>query len=239
MALKDLIAQKAVLTEQAIEELVSELVRYDVEEKEIAVTPAFAKLSAKAKVLVYLVALQGWPFVTDDAPSTAAQPAHIERALGIPGGTLRPILKDLKDRHLISVRDGAYAVRTANLAAIRSVLEGKPDPNQGPGPKRAKAKRRDGDIEEGRDEAAKGKEPRKGSTHKKGTIGVTFDGWIDAGFFDQPRSLADVQKRFAKEGIILPQTSIPIYLLRAVRRGRLSRDEADVGGRKVWAYQKQ
>jgi hypothetical protein len=149
------------------------------------------------------------------------------------------VLKDLKDRHLIGVRDGSYSVRTANLDTIKSELDGKTSTSDNRRRKRAKAQSHSDGPDAADGEASQAREPRKSSTHKKGTIAGTFDGWIDAGFFDEPRSLADVQKRFAKEGIILPQTSIPIYLLKAVRRGRLSRDETDVGGRTVWVYQKQ
>lgn len=35
---------------------------------------------------------------------------------------------------------------------------------------------------------------------------------------------------------MVPQTSLPGYFLGAVRKGRLKRDEVDVGGKMVWAY---
>jgi hypothetical protein len=50
--------------------------------------------------------------------------------------------------------------------------------------------------------------------------------------------LANVQKKFRQAGLVVASTSIPQYLLKAVRNGRLSREEADAGGKLVWAYRK-
>ena len=63
MALKDLSVETA-LTEGAIEAIVTGYVRYVTSEKKLELTPEGAKLSGKAKVLIHLVALQGWPYVT-------------------------------------------------------------------------------------------------------------------------------------------------------------------------------
>ena len=93
MGLKDLIASKSSLAEDVIEEIVSEYVRYDTDHKAVFLTPEGHELSGKSKVLVYLVALQGWPFVIDDVVPTDPKPGEIEEHTGIPGGTLRPLLR--------------------------------------------------------------------------------------------------------------------------------------------------
>lgn len=235
MALKDLIAEKGALAEEAIEEIISDHVRYDPDEKAIAFTPAANELQNRAKVLVYLVALQGWPFVTKEAVPVDAKPREIAEHAGIQGGTLRPILKELKDRHVIAERGGRYFVRPVTLSAIKAELNAgeKSGVRQNPGrarPKRAKGSKPNAEpIEENKD-------VRRPPSKKAGNVGVQFDNWIDGGFFDEPKTLADVQKRFHKEGVILPRTSVPQYLLKAVRLGRLTREEADVNKKHVWAY---
>ena len=247
MPLKNLMAQKAVLTEDAIEALVSDFIRYDVDEKDIAFTPAAVKLSNKAKVLTYLVALQGWPFVLDEVVPTAAKPAHIEDRVAIHGGSLRPILKDLKDRHLIIVKNGEYSVRPSSISAIQSELEGAPSaPPKSRRPKRrGQASKEDDDAVETDSVSAMvdsdksvGLKPekKKRATGKNGGAAAEFELWIENGFFAEARTLSDVQQRFHKEAIMIPRTSIPKMLLGAVKRKKLSRDKAEVGGKLLWVY---
>ena len=235
MALKDLVAHRSALTEEVIESIISDFVRYDPDEKEIHFTPAAAQLPNKSKVLLYLVALQGWPYVVEEAIPTDAKPAHIEDRVHIPGGTLRPILKDLKDRHLIREKAGTYSVRGTSLAAVKSELDGVvPSPSK---PSVRRVARRRGAKSEPETGASLAK-PRKASA-RKGGLKDTFDGLINTGFFDQPRSLADVQNRFHEEAVIIPQTSIPSYLLGAVRANRLQRERQEVKGKQVWIYKRR
>jgi hypothetical protein len=253
MALKDLVAPKAALTEEAIESLISNYVRYDVDEKEIAFTPAANALSNKSKVLVYLAALQGWPFVSDDAISTTSKPAEMEQRIGIPGGSLRPILKDLKDRHLANVKDGSYFIRSSSIAAIHSEISSESTSDsptrrrkrQSPpkkvssaeGDATSAAKLSDPPIK-GRSTGSRGKSDSlsRRATAKNGGAAASFEAWISDGFFSENRTLSDVQNRFHKEAIIIPRTSIPALLLRAVRTKRLKREKMDVSGKSVWVY---
>jgi hypothetical protein len=122
MPLKDLTIKGTVLREKQIEELVSDYVRYDPDTKEIVLLPAANSLKNNAKVLLYLVALQGWPFVTKDPVPTDATPATIEHALHIPGGTLRPTLKGLKESHMIVAKGRAYSIHPAALAHIKEAI---------------------------------------------------------------------------------------------------------------------
>lgn len=242
MALKDLIASTSALTEEAVEALIKDYVRYDVEEKEIAFLPAAARLGGKQKVLVYLVALQGWPIVAkgQDIP-TAAKPARISERVGIPGGTLRPLLKELKDRHLIVPKAGAYSVRPASLAEIKKEMEG-----QAPVRKPAKSRRSSKTPERPKTAAPEATTPDEVKTKRKvpsgnvGDLTEKFNGWIQDGFFAKPRTLGEVRDRFHEQGDIVPRTSVPKYLLAAIRAkpARLVRTKADVDGKKVWVYTK-
>lgn len=239
MALKDLIASKAALTEEAVEGMIKDYVRFDLEEKEIAFLPAATQLTARRKVLVYLVALQGWPIVAkgQDIP-TAAKPAHIGERVGIQGGTLRPLLKELKDRNLIAQKSGAYSVRAASLADIKAEVDGKGSARKLPTPKRVAKPREKETPGEPKVVGGGPRAKRRAPSGKSGDLTAKFNGWIVDGFFKNSRTLADVQARFHEQGEILPQTSVPKYLLAAVRASppRLARTRADVDGKKVWVY---
>lgn len=118
MALKDLVGDRSKITEDAIERIVKDYVQFDPSEDVVAFTPSATILNVRQQVLVYLAALQGWPFVRDTPVATDARPAEIEAATGIPGGTLRPTLRRLVDAHLLTEQAGRYSVRPASFAAI-------------------------------------------------------------------------------------------------------------------------
>ena len=42
-------------------------------------------------------------------------------------------------------------------------------------------------------------------------MAATFERWIGEGFFDEPRTVLDVLKRFRKEAIMVPRTSLPAF----------------------------
>ena len=232
MALKDLVASKATLNEAAIEAIVSKYVRYDLDHKEVALTPAGAALPAKKKVLVYLVALQGWAFVSDEEVPHDASPADLGDRLGMPGGTIRPMLMDLKDRHFIASKDNRYSVRAANLPSITSELN--EDEGARAAKKPASARRK---AKEPAQAASPGRR-RNSSGGKRGSQAAKFEAWIDQGYFGQARSLNDVAKKFRQAGVIVARTSIPQLLLKAVRNERLNREEAEVAGKSVWVYRR-
>lgn len=122
MALKDLVGTKSAQAEEAIEGVVRGFITYDEAAREVVLTPEGMRLANRAKVLVYLTALLGWPFVIDAAVPTDAKPAEIETATGIAGGSLRPLLKEMLEARLLSSTDGRYAVRTTSLAAVAAEL---------------------------------------------------------------------------------------------------------------------
>jgi hypothetical protein len=241
MALKSLIASKASLAEDAIEKIIANFTRFDVDERAIVFTPEAHGLSIKAKILIYLVALQGWPYVVDQPVPADAKPADIGEDTGIPGNTLRPILKELKDRNVIVEQGGRYSVRAVALHAIKSELGGAPSQSR---PKKTRRKSKSTAVED----AATDKQSAGGADVKRvrrssglNNLAERFNELIEGDFFDKWKTLGDVQRQFHKEGIIVPQSSIPPYLLKEVRSRppRLERDKHDVNGKNVWVYKRK
>jgi hypothetical protein len=113
-----------------IEAIVSKYVRYYTDSLELGFTPESAELNSENKVLVYLVALLGWRYVIESPPVISTKPADLEKPLGIAGGTLRPLLKNLKDAHLIAPSAEGYTVREGNLEAISAAINGEKKPSR-------------------------------------------------------------------------------------------------------------
>jgi len=224
MPLKDLVANKSEIAEAVIEAIVSKYVRYYTDTFEIGFTPSGAELGGEKRVLVYLVALLGWRYVTDKPPEISTKPADLEKALGIPGGTLRPMLKALKDAHLIAPGTRGYSVREGNLEAIGAAISGEKKPARPKAPAaigRAKKERGDG----------------SGVRRSTGNpIATNIEAWIKTDFFQKPQTLHAVHRRLHEQGVIAPQTSVSGPLLRAVQQRRLKRQKIMENGKEVWAY---
>jgi hypothetical protein len=223
MSLKDLVAKKSEISEAVIEAIVLKYVRYYTDTSEIGFTQEGAELSGENKVLVYLVALLGWRYVTENPPVNSTKPANLEKVLGIAGGTLRPILKNLKDAHLIASSAEGYTVREGNLEAIAAAINGG-----------KKASRKNVELAR---RVATTKKPS--TTVKRSTgspISSKVDAWIKEGFFKTPRTLRVVCERLHEQGVIAQQTSISGPLLRAVQQGHVVRRKISENGKEVWAY---
>lgn len=256
MALRDLTVSGAQLTEQQIEELIGPYARYDPEAGTIVLLPPAAKLSLRQRVLLYLVALQGWPFVTDAPHATTARPGPLSEALRVGGGTVRPLLMAMKEEHLVLVTaKGEYSVAIAALDSIREELnrQSKPRSRRAAGqtaklptlpqvhrlPKPSAATEaqspRPAPSRPRVVEKSAGSVPRrKGKRH--GGESAVFVPWVEAGYFDQFRTFGEILERFHAQGRMLKSTSLPGYLLEATRAGVLDREKKDINGKRVWVY---
>jgi len=58
----------------------------------------------------------------------------------------------------------------------------------------------------------------------------------DEGFFEQPRSLGEIQETLAVHGWHYPQGNLSTPLVRLVRQRRLRRLQLTDGNKKVWKY---
>jgi hypothetical protein len=124
MSLKALVIKEADLTEDLIEKVVSPYCRYT-ENGKIIPNQNFSKLSVKKKILVYLVAKSGLPFVLEnDQVAISADNKELEFFTNIKGNTLRPRLSELRedgyvitesDLHKISNHAANYIINELKL----------------------------------------------------------------------------------------------------------------------------
>lgn len=229
MALKDLVADTSKIDEEMIEKIISNYIRYDPKVKKIIFTPEGGALKNNAKILTYLVALLGWRYVTDEVVSVSTKPADLETVLAIPGGSLRPALKSLKDAHLVYVDDGHYKTQAANLDSIQKAISGEK--------LAAKKSRKPKDAKNPSSEKVNDKE-KKGRKSASGDLQPLLQKWISESFFDEAKTIGELKTQYHEHAIIVKTTSLSGLLLKAVREGHLTRSKVDKNGRSVWGYKK-
>ncbi|WP_299324073.1 hypothetical protein [Parasphingopyxis sp.] len=120
MALKDLAASASSVNEEVIEQIVQDFVRYDIDEKSIVLTPDAGDLSNRGKILVYLTANEGWPYLDEPEYRVKTAPKDLELPLGIKPGSLRPTLKALQKENLLRKDKSDYRIVPANLSKIKA-----------------------------------------------------------------------------------------------------------------------
>ena len=234
MALKDLVTDHKMIREETVEKIVAPYVRYDPAARRIIWTPRANSLGNDTKVLVFLVAVLGWQYVLDASQDVATKPADLEAELDIAGGTLRPILKRLKDSHLLAVVDGHYRVQFANLGSIEAAVAGELPTAEWSNRRRKPARIKQEEV--GGERLDPVDKARKKSRGPSGGLKTFLTKWSSDGFFNEPKTLADLLERYHEHGIITKQTSLSGLMLEAVRDGLLARTKVDVGGKRVWAY---
>lgn len=233
MALKDLVADRGKITEEMIEKIIADYIRYDPGTYEIVLTPSGAALGNDAKILVVLVALMGWPYVVEETQSLDTRPAALEAVTGIPGGTLRPTLKKLKETHLITVVEGHYSARPANLDAIARAVLGEKVISL------AKRKVRKTDkLQEPRSEADQQPTPsvEKGKKKPGVPIKASLSRLLDQGYFSETRTLPQVVSRLHEQAIIAKTTSLSGPIAELVRETKLERKKVVEGKKELWGY---
>jgi hypothetical protein len=240
MALKDLISDRTTLPEQVVEGIVKDYVSYHPKDKKIGLTASASRLSNKQKVLVYLVALQGWPFVVDKEVKvpTDARSVDIENELAMRGGTLRPLLSHLLDLHLVINRNQRYSVNSASINEIRSHVVGFSGEDSAPRAQWKKSKFKN-EASDANSDKSTGKARRRAVTGSQGSKASVFRKWISDGWFNEDRSLREVHKQFTQKAIFVEIHTLPSYFLSAVRDGLLERRKKQIGNKEVWVYRKK
>ncbi|MXX99778.1 MAG: hypothetical protein F4Y67_03020 [Chloroflexi bacterium] len=116
MTLKSLYEEPAALDEKLLVGVLGPLIRLTpnpIDESEaIRPLPAFDELNRRQKVLTVLITQRARVSLGDiDAESLGVSPVQIEEWTGIPGGSLRPLLRRMLTDRIISQPDrGRYQV---------------------------------------------------------------------------------------------------------------------------------
>lgn len=110
MSLTDLVVDEAELQEAAIEKVVSSYVKYS-KEGNVIVDPKLLKEPIKKQIMVYLFAKSGLRFLikaTQDEIFVSNE--ELEKKLGLPGGSVRPNVKRLRDEGLLISKGGRHTI---------------------------------------------------------------------------------------------------------------------------------
>ncbi len=125
MALKDLTIDQSKVLEDLIEKNVSSYIRYETNQKIVVFLPeALRGLSVAKKIIVFLLALKGWPYVCDSEDiSQEAQPKDIAKAIVENGSTVRNNLQSLLKDGFVQKNVTKYSISTVATTRIEDFIK--------------------------------------------------------------------------------------------------------------------
>jgi hypothetical protein len=123
--LDDLLIDREQVNEELLREVLLPYIGIDADRKEIVPKQQWNSLNADRKVLIYLLARKAMVVLpTVQLEIEGALPKDIEDSTGIPGGTLRPKLRNLKRLGLLTQdREGRYYVPSHALSQMNELLK--------------------------------------------------------------------------------------------------------------------
>jgi hypothetical protein len=228
MALTDHVTDSAKLKEEEIESIITDFLKYDPTNKAVVFLPKTYGLSAEKKILLHLVALRGWRFVSkEDSPAADALPREIERVTGVPGGTLRPTLRALVQSKMLDCRKGRYEIPAHNLGRVRDAMAG--------GGSTVTSRSATSEHTKGKKKAS---HPNKKNSHHKPSLTEAFEKLLKDMWFKEGRTINQLKDKLDQEGVLVPLSRLPVHLLKAVREKppRLTRNKEGVNGKQIWVY---
>lgn len=118
-ALEELVVDVREVDRDLVATFLKPYLRIDGRSCAIVPMPAWAEVPNEARVLLYLVARKAMSALALPVGVEAASPLDVERATGIPGGSVRPALKKLLKARLVEREVGVGYV-VPNYAMLRA-----------------------------------------------------------------------------------------------------------------------
>lgn len=229
MALSNHTIDSTKVAEEQVEAIIDGKIKYDPINCSLVFLPATRDLSNDKKILVYLTALRGWPFLLKiNTPAEDASPLEITRVTGIPGGSARPLLRALADRKIIDVKKGRYQLPSHNLAVVASLLSGQSKSLVRP----------DGHVLISQINHKKGGKQREkhNSKNNKPTLSESFNVLLERKWFSGGKTIMQLKEKLDEMTIFPPLSQLPFHLLKACRGNELSRTKETRGKKNIWVY---
>jgi hypothetical protein len=126
MALEELLVDTRELDRELVGSVLFPYLRIDRATCEIVPLPAWDDAPNEVRVLLYLLARRAMRALELELPGArdAASPVEIERATGIPGGSVRPALKRLLKARIVAKQNGiGYIVPNYSMGRVREFVQ--------------------------------------------------------------------------------------------------------------------